>query len=208
VRTYFVRHGETAWNREARLQGQADSPLTLRGVQLCLAYGDFLKAALAGVEPSRIGFYVSPLGRTRQTASLLADVLGVPLASFETDPLLAEHHVGELEGLRWDEIETRHGLTREIWRRWDTRAPGGETRLEVLDRVKGWLGTARGHEIAVVVSHGGVSRAFRTAYLDLDDDARHAIARHEHGQIFELADGRCTTHQVVPLEDTTDSPLA
>jgi len=207
MRIFFVRHGETVWNREGRLQGQADSPLTLRGVQLCLAYGDFLKSALAATARERIGFYVSPLGRTRQTASLLGDALGVPLAAFTVDPLLAEHDVGELEGLGWSEIEARHGLTPEIWRRWDTPAPGGETRLDVLNRARRWLGESRTHEISVVVSHGGLSRAFRTAYLGLDDAGRLELERHAHGHVFELDDGACTAHEVVPAEDAPDSPL-
>lgn len=207
MRLFFVRHGETAWNREGRLQGQADSPLTLRGVQLCMAYGDFLKSALAGTDPGRIGFYASPMGRTRQTASLLADALGVPLGAFTIDPLLAEHDVGELEGLDWREIEARHGLTREIWRRWDTKAPGGESRIDVLGRAKRWLGESRAHDVAVLVSHGGFSRAFRTAWLGLDDEARHAITRHSHGCIFEFEGDACTTHEVVPIEDGQDSPL-
>lgn len=207
MRIFFVRHGETAWNREGRLQGRADSPLTLRGVQLCLAYGDFLESALAGTAPEAIGFYVSPMGRTRQTASLLADALGVPLAAFAVDPLLAEHDVGELEGLDWDEIEDRHGLTREIWRRWDTRAPGGESRLDVLGRARRWLGESRRLDVAVVVSHGGLSRALRTAYLGLGEDERLELERHAHGRIFELADGACRTHEVVPVEAGPDSPI-
>jgi probable phosphoglycerate mutase len=207
MRIFFVRHGETVWNREGRLQGQADSPLTLRGVQLSLAYGDFLKGALAATSPDRVGLFMSPLGRTRQTASLLADALGLPLASFAVDPLLAEHDVGVLEGLDWQEIEARHGLTRDAWRRWETRAPGGESRLDVLRRAERWLGEARPHDVAVLVSHGGVSRAFRTACLRLDEAERRGLERHEHGRIFEIEGARCTPHEVVPPEPGPDSPL-
>lgn len=207
MRIFFVRHGETVWNRASRLQGRADSPLTLRGVQLCAAYGDFLKAALAGVASDRVGFYVSPLGRTRQTASLLADALGVPLERFRVDPLLAEHDVGELEGLDWQQIEARHGISKEIWRRWETRAPGGENRLDVLARARSWLDEKRPYDVAVVVSHGGVSRAFRTAYLELGEEERFAITRHQHGKAFDLDGGRCTWHDIVPVEDAPDSPL-
>lgn len=207
MRVFFIRHGETVWNRDRRLQGRADSPLTLRGVQLCLAYGDFLKSALAAVASERLGLYVSPLGRTRQTASLIADTLGVPLGAFQVDPLLAEHDVGELEGLDWGEIEARHGLTREIWQGWDVRAPGGETRTEVAARARRWLAEPRSHDVAVLVSHGGVSRGFRTVYQDLDDEARVHVERHEHGDVFELANGRATRHAVVPAEDLPHSPL-
>lgn len=207
MRIFFVRHGETVWNRDRKLQGRADSPLTVRGVELCLAYGDFLKTALAAVPEAELGLYVSPMGRTRQTASLIADSVGVPLARFHVDPLLAEHDVGELEGLDWDEIEARHGLTKAAWRRWETRAPGGEARVDVLGRARRWLDEPRSHSVAVVVSHGAFSRAFRTAYLGLDDAARTELERHEHGRVFELEAGRCTPHEVVPVEDIPDSPL-
>ncbi len=207
MRVFFIRHGETAWNRAGRLQGQADSPLTLRGVELCIAYGDFLKSALAGTDPQRIGFYASPMGRTRQTASLLADALGVSLAAFTIDPLLAEHDVGQLEGLDWPEIEARHGLTREAWRQWETKAPGGESRLDVLARARRWLEEARPHDTIVLVSHGGFSRAFRTAWLGLGDDERRALSRHAHGRIYEFEGDVCTPHDVVPIEDGQDSPL-
>jgi probable phosphoglycerate mutase len=207
MQIFLVRHGETVWNRQRRLQGRADSPLTLRGARLAVAYGQHLSEALAGHDLGEVGFFVSPLGRTRQTASLIADCLGLGEDAFEVDPLLAEHDVGALEGLVWQEIEARHGLTPASWREWDTRAPGGETRSEMFERASAWLARPRPCQTAVVVSHGGLSRTFRAAYLQLGPDERMALEPHSHGLMFELKDGRCTPHLVDDTPPRADAPL-
>jgi len=207
MRIHLVRHGETVWNRQRRLQGRADSPLTLRGARLAVAYGRHLAGALRGEDPASIGFYVSPLGRTRQTASLIADCLGLADDCFVPDPLLAEHDVGALEGLAWEEIEARHGLGREAWRDWDTRPPEGETRREVFERARTWLEEIRPHRTAVVVTHGGLSRAFRAAYLKLGAREGQALEPHSHGRLFELVDGRCIPHVVDREPETPEAPL-
>ena len=67
---YLLRHGETAWNLERRLQGSKDSPLTTRGREQAAAMGRALAAELA-CEPGPTIFLRSPLGRTRETASFL-----------------------------------------------------------------------------------------------------------------------------------------
>lgn len=210
MRTYFVRHGETVWNRERRLQGQADSPLTLRGAQLAVSYGRHLAEALAGLDledAHQVGFYVSPLGRTRQTASLIADCLGVNHRAFQIEPLLAEHHVGTFAGMLWDHIEAEHGVSPKTWRNWTTRPPEGETREEVLERTRTWLKQDHGHDVAIVVSHGGLSRAFRAAYLELDAEARMAIQPHPHGSMFRFEDGHCEQIVVADAPQNADSPL-
>ena len=189
MRIFLVRHGETVWNRARRMQGRADSPLTLRGARLAEAYGRLLARELDGEAKGRTGFYVSPMGRTRQTASLIADCLGVDLDAFAVDPLLAEHDVGAFEGLGWPEIEARHGVTREDWRDWSTRPPGGETRTEVLARAQAWLAESRPHDIAVLVTHGGLSRTFRAAFLGASERGRVEMTSHDHGRVFVLEGG-------------------
>ena len=69
---YYVRHGETVWNRLQRLQGREDSPLTLWGTQLSSDYGSHLLRELDGERDVEI--VASPMGRTRQTAAIIADV--------------------------------------------------------------------------------------------------------------------------------------
>ena len=191
---YFVRHGQTVSNRAERLQGQSDSPLTLRGVELAMQYGAALRERV--LDPTRVAIFTSPLGRARQTATILADALGVADVAIEQDALLVEQAMGRLEGLTWDEIEPRFGIARGSLRDWDLRPPGGETRREVLARAQRWLARPRAAQISIVVSHGGFSRTFRGTYLGLDLDRILALPTHDHGRFFELDAGGETEHVV------------
>jgi probable phosphoglycerate mutase len=184
---YLVRHGETVWNRAGRLQGRGDSPLTLRGIGHATAYGRLLADALDSAGSVRI--HASPMGRARQTAALIADALGLAGDPVRVDPLLAEHDVGEWTGRTWAEIERETGLGPERLRDWSFRPPGGETRSEMRERAARWLAGREEAAIDVVVSHGGMSRAFRAAFLGLGPRAAAALPPHTHGRLFRLADG-------------------
>jgi len=86
---YVLRHGETAWNLERRMQGTKDSPLTERGRAQAEAMGRTLKAELAR-EPSATIFLRSPLGRARQTADIVGRALGLDAGQWRDEPRLAE----------------------------------------------------------------------------------------------------------------------
>ena len=92
---YLVRHGESTGNQENRWQGTAEYPLSELGVRQaeCVA-GYFAGRPLDAV-------ITSPLARARQTAEIVARAIGCPL---ESDSRLVEYDVGELAGLRQDEI--------------------------------------------------------------------------------------------------------
>jgi broad specificity phosphatase PhoE len=145
----FVRHGETDWNDERRLQGHADTPLNDRGRR----QAEELAAHLAHQRVDAL--YTSDLRRASETAAVIAARLGLePVA----DPGLREVDVGE-----WS------GLTRpEIAERWPeaVRWSDGETPEEMAGRV---LAAARRIAAAhrggrvVVVTHGGPIRALRAA---------------------------------------------
>ena len=92
---YFTRHGESEWNLIHRIQGQHDSPLTERGIQMAKQ----LKKRLKGLEFTRC--YVSPLGRARQTAAILTEGTGVIP---EPDERIREVNLGETEGLIMEEL--------------------------------------------------------------------------------------------------------
>ena len=70
---YLIRHGETTWNRAGRLQGQADSPLTLKGTRQIEAVADTLRNLLKN---QNYVFWASPIGRTQQSASIICDIIG------------------------------------------------------------------------------------------------------------------------------------
>jgi len=186
---YYVRHGETVWNKLQRLQGRLDSPLTLRGVSLALGYGETLRERLAGA--SSVAIHASPMGRARQTAVLIAESLELDPDRIVVNELLAEHDVGAWGGRTWAEVERHDGRAVDQLRGWDARPPGGETRREMAERARRWLGEQREAEICIAVSHGGFSRVLRGAYLGMEPGAEmNALPVHAHGRFYRLAKGR------------------
>ncbi len=91
---YMLRHGETAWNTERRMQGTKNSALTERGRAQAIAMGRTLKVELA-LEPGPTVFLRSPLGRTCETALLIGRELGLAAGEWRDDPRLAELSYGE-----------------------------------------------------------------------------------------------------------------
>ena len=174
---FLLRHGETVWNRERRVQGHLDSPLTPLGLDQARRYGTRLKELLGQEDGYRL--VASPLGRALHTATIVAEVLGRTPDQITTDDRLKEMAWGRWDGMTAAEIEA---LDAELWQariddRW-TRPPpgGGETQQDILDRATAWLGSVAADARLVVVAHGALGRAVRCAYeglppaamLDLD----------------------------------------
>ncbi len=152
----LIRHGETAWNRERRMQGHIDIPLSDAGVRQAQALGQ----ALAAERPDAI--YASDLGRARATAQPVADVHHLPLI---LRAALRERCYGAFEGLLYDEISQRYPEAFAAWRARELHArfPAGEreaeTQQEFHDRaVKAVADIVSAHPVGkiVVVTHGGV----------------------------------------------------
>lgn len=186
---YLVRHGQTVWNRARRMQGQKDSPLTLRGIEQARTCAAAIAALLDGDRPPQM--ISSPLGRCWQTATIIADSLEISTDSIRLEPALKEITWGEWDGLTADEIEQRDA------KHWQTcidtqfavAAPGGETRGGVLDRAQTWLSSLDTDAKLIVVSHGYFGRALRCAYSGLSDEA--IIGMEEpQDEVFLLDDGR------------------
>ena len=102
----LIRHGESVGNLQGRIQGQADFPLTERGMEQTQA----LAERLLREERAISTIYASDLSRAAQTAEVLSAWLGVPIIF---DSRLREYDAGVLNGLVWEEIEH---LYPEIWR--------------------------------------------------------------------------------------------
>ncbi|MDY0240743.1 MAG: histidine phosphatase family protein [Rhodospirillaceae bacterium] len=161
---YLVRHGETEWNRQGRIQGQGDSPLTERGQEQALSVGKLL-ATVPTLPPALL--LVSPLGRTRATAGQISRHLAVE--RMETDARIGEVAMGAWEGMTLPEIAEREPSRRDDLKRidWCFRSPGGETLAMVQERARDWLDSLPRDRPAVAVSHGLVGRVIRGLYLDL-----------------------------------------
>jgi broad specificity phosphatase PhoE len=160
-RLIFVRHGETAYNAESRLQGQLDTPLNARGREQARAIGGTLRSLL-GPEIDRLdeaqAFFASPLERARETMDIARDAMGLKPGRYHLDPVLKELSFGVWEGLTWPEIEVRDakGLRARRKDRWDFAPEGGESYAMLAVRLRPWLDSLSEH--AFVISHGGVAR--------------------------------------------------
>lgn len=188
---YVVRHGETIWNRARRRQGHDDSPLTLRGIEQAMAFGERIRRTV-GSELDELTIVSSPLGRARQTASIICESVGLdPNKALRFDPLLAEHNFGAWEGLRDEEIEVQYpgALADRRADPWNYPVPGGERYADLFERASNWLRQSRATRITVAVTHAMTSRALRGAYLGLDREEMQRLL-HTQDRIFRLDGGR------------------
>ncbi len=152
----LIRHGETAWNRERRMQGHIDIPLSEAGLRQAQALGQ----ALAAERPDAI--YSSDLGRARTTAQPIAEAHKMSLMLSAS---LRERCYGAFEGLLYEEINQRYPQAFAAWRARELHArfPAGEreaeTQQEFHDRaVKAVTDLVSAHPAGklVIVTHGGV----------------------------------------------------
>jgi probable phosphoglycerate mutase len=159
---YCIRHGESTYNSEGRIQGQANIPLSPLGRLQSEAVG----RALLGLPIEAI--YSSPLARAAETAASIGKSLGVAVTLVDD---LKEIHAGVFQGLRWSEIETAHPTLARGWldQEPDFVIPGGESRRALMQRGRAALETIRetGHRQVVVVSHGGLLSAAFKALLGI-----------------------------------------
>ena len=152
TRIIAIRHGETAWNVDTRIQGHLDIPLNDTGRWQARRVG----AALAGEALSAI--YASDLGRAHQTAQAVADRAGLPVVA---DVGLRERAFGTFEGKTFAEIEADWPDQALRWRKRDPafEPAGGESLLRFRERIVGTLNRLAaqhpGGQI-VLVGHGGV----------------------------------------------------
>ncbi len=160
----FVRHGQTDWNAEGRMQGQKDIPLNALGREQASGNGQRLKAFFdaEGINPASFDFVASPLGRTRMTMELLRQSMDLEPASYRCDDQLKELTFGAWEGFTLEELADREPdlvLARRT-DKWAFVPPGGGESYEILTkRIGTWLKTI--DQPSVVVAHGGVFRVLR-----------------------------------------------
>ena len=160
----LLRHGQTAWNAEQRLQGQLDVPLDTVGQRQVAQ----MAAVLAGEDLAAI--YSSDLQRALDTALALARVTGLPVIQ---DKALRERGFGRLEGLTYAEVDA---LWPDDALRWRRREPdfgpgGGETLRAFYARsVAAVTRLALPHpgQTIAVVAHGGVLDCMHRAATGLD----------------------------------------
>lgn len=130
MRLVLVRHGETDFNRQRRIQGRSDLELNERGRKQAERLAQALKSERVEA------IYTSPLRRAFETAQLIAHFHHLEVATLDG---LMELDAGEVDGLTYDEMATRHGDFLEKWTSDCTsvRPPGGCTLHELQDQTWG-----------------------------------------------------------------------
>jgi probable phosphoglycerate mutase len=154
---YYIRHGETDWNRESRLQGKRDIPINANGRAQARTCGDILRGLIAR-EPTELDFVSSPLGRARETMELVRATLALPPQSYRVDARLTEVSFGEWEGFTLDELR-RHSPDAVAARerdKWNFAPPRAESYAAMSQRVRGWYDSLQRDTVAV--AHGGTLR--------------------------------------------------
>jgi probable phosphoglycerate mutase len=152
TRIIAIRHGETAWNVNTRLQGHLDIELNTKG----LWQAGQVAQALADEPIDAV--YASDLRRAWQTALAIADATGAPLVAM---PGLRERGFGTFEGKTYAEIAAEWPEQSELWRKRvpDWAPPGGESLVALRERVASTVDALAAQHVGeqvVLVAHGGV----------------------------------------------------
>ncbi|UVK44313.1 phosphoglycerate mutase family protein [Mesorhizobium sp. AR07] len=169
---YIVRHGQTAWNAEFRLQGQADTDLNTLGCEQ--ADGNGHRLAELVHNPQDFDFVASPMKRTRETMQRIRAAMKLDPDGYRTDSRLVEVNFGDWQGFTFAELETRYpGASRiRALDKWNFQPPGegAESYQMLLERVKPWFDAIERQTICV--THGGVMRTlFRFVEGMAEDEA-------------------------------------
>lgn len=163
---YLIRHGETVYNSEHRIQGTLDSPLSQKGQWQCEQRGKSLQKLLEALPVHE--WIVSPQGRARQSSEIIRNSMNrgdLPAETIEND--VREIHCGTAEGkIRFDlDPELLENLHRDPYQRY----PDGESVVDLIERGKALRERllpappdGQNRRI-VVVSHGNFLRAFGAA---------------------------------------------
>ena len=192
---FFIRHGETDWNAERRLQGGRDVPLNDRGRRQAAHCGGTLRDLFAERGRAAAGFsYISsPLLRASETMEIVRDTIGLSATGYAVEPRLAELSFGRWEGMTYREIGAadRPALVVRERDKWNFRPPGGESYADLLARVSAWHAGVTGD--IIVTAHGGVCRTLMVLFgVRTPGDAPQGDV--EQGVVFEFTPGTLKKH--------------
>ncbi|MEP3048686.1 MAG: histidine phosphatase family protein [Roseibium sp.] len=159
----FIRHGQTSWNAEGRMQGQKDILLNSIGEGQASGNGSRLKRFLEveKIDPASLDFVSSPLGRTRTTMERLRSAMELDPKAYRQQDILREITFGDWEGFTLEELADREQdlILQRRADKWRFTPPNGESYQMLSERIGSWLKTV--NRPSVVVSHGGVFRVLR-----------------------------------------------
>jgi broad specificity phosphatase PhoE len=187
---YYIRHGETDWNVEGRLQGHHDIPLNATGCKQAMACGTILEALIArdGGLLEVLDYVSSPLGRARETMEIVRRRIALAPTAYRVDARLAELSFGNWEGLTLAEIRRREpALLAERERtKWRFVPPAGESYERLAARMRAWYDDLE--RDAVVVAHGGTARALMVT-LGIAAERVAPNTPIDQGVVYRIAEG-------------------
>jgi len=186
---YYIRHGETQWNADGRLQGVQDIPLNDLGRKQAAHAGSVLTDLFErhGHDKRELPFVSSPLGRARMTMELVRGVLELPLADYALDDRLREIGYGKWEGstLAETQVADPELFAKRQVEKWTVAPPGGESYVTVQQRMSDWYGGLKGD--VVTVAHGGTARALMVA-LGFETPQSAADLTIEQGAVYVFSE--------------------
>jgi broad specificity phosphatase PhoE len=187
---YYIRHGETDWNVEGRLQGQRDIPINARGRMQADHCGAILRDLLArdAIDPASLDFVSSPLGRTRETIERLRAVLQLDPATYRTDPRLTEVSFGQWEGFTLAELGARFpgAIAARERDKWNFTPPDAESYAAMSRRMREWYDTLTRDTVAV--AHGGTFRGL-IVQLGIASEQKAPFLDVAQGVVYVIRDG-------------------
>jgi len=187
---YYIRHGETEWNADGRLQGTRDIPLNDLGRKQAADAASILADLLArdGRSEQSLAFVASPLGRARSTMELVRGALKLPPDDYSIDDRLREIGYGDWEGSTLKQMQASDPkvFAKRQAEKWTVPPPGGESYAAVQIRMRDWYDSLLVDTVAV--AHGGTARALMVA-LGIETSASAADLTIEQGAVYVFGDG-------------------
>jgi broad specificity phosphatase PhoE len=192
---YYIRHGETDWNVEGRLQGHQDIPLNARGRAQAAHCGEILRNLFdkQGVDAAALDYASSPLRRARQTMELARPALGLGAQGYRIEPRLTEICFGHWEGYTIAQLHERdpEQIALREHDKWHFVPPGGESYEIVTGRMRAWYESLR--QDTVVTAHGGTARGL-IAHLGIAKPAAAPLLDIEQGMVYVFQGERLTRY--------------
>jgi probable phosphoglycerate mutase len=184
---FLIRHGQTDFNAEGRLQGRLDSRLTELGMEQARRMGEQLLPHVQGHPDVRV--ICSPSLRTRQTAQIVCESLGFA-GEIAIEPRVAEVDVGAWEGFNYADMAREAPGVFGV-PGWLCRGPGGESYEVLATRLQAWLDEIDEADGArrVVVSHGIAGRVMRHLYARTSQEQLWSDPSPPQDAVFRLSGG-------------------
>lgn len=160
TRLYFVRHGETVWNREDKMQGLKDSPLTEKGIE----HAKLLGEKLAKLPDTIDKLFTSDLGRAYDTSVFIGNAIDMKP---EKDERLRERNMGIFEGYTWDYVREHYPdeFKKTVSEDSSYKIPEGESKNEYIEKINSFLdfisSEYEGKTILAVTHRGFINFVFR-----------------------------------------------